>query len=78
MSTADAPSFLERLRTRSGKDWDAATLHPMTDAFAAGTVPEEALRRYLVQGEARDTRTPSLTVCADSETDASDDATTEG
>lgn len=44
-----AGSFTEWLRDRSRPDWDAVLAHPFTDALFAGTVPDDAMRSYLVQ-----------------------------
>lgn len=41
--------FTERLRLAHADAWEAATRHPMTDAIAAGTVPEDVYKQYLVQ-----------------------------
>ena len=42
-------SLTEQLRAEVNTTWHAATHHPMTDAFAEGTLPPDALKRYLVQ-----------------------------
>ena len=44
-----ASSFTADLKAESLPDWEAATLHEMTDAIAAGTVPDATMRRYLLQ-----------------------------
>lgn len=43
------PSFTEYLKAEAGDVWHAATHHPMSDAIAAGTVPNSTMRRYLIQ-----------------------------
>lgn len=42
-------SFTSYLKTEAGEVWHAATHHPMSDAIAAGTVPNSTMRRYLIQ-----------------------------
>ncbi|MCR1162125.1 TenA family protein [Paenarthrobacter sp. UW852] len=41
--------FAEELRNRSAEDWDAAVTHPFVDQLLDGSLPDEQLRRYLVQ-----------------------------
>jgi len=41
--------FSEELRHGVGDSWQAIVCHPLTDAFAAGTVPQDVLQRYLIQ-----------------------------
>ncbi len=43
----DRPS--ERLRRASEPDWTAAATHRFAEELAAGTIPHDVLRRYLVQ-----------------------------
>lgn len=45
----ETSSFTEWLRERSRSDWDAVVTHPFTDALFAGTVPDDAMRSYLIQ-----------------------------
>eukprot|EP00747_Dinoflagellata_sp_TGD_P220281 gnl/TRDRNA2_/TRDRNA2_92281_c0_seq1.p1 gnl/TRDRNA2_/TRDRNA2_92281_c0~~gnl/TRDRNA2_/TRDRNA2_92281_c0_seq1.p1 ORF type:complete len:263 (+),score=57.44 gnl/TRDRNA2_/TRDRNA2_92281_c0_seq1:80-790(+) len=40
--------FTDYLKGKAGELWVAATEHPMTDAIAAGTVPLDKMRRYLI------------------------------
>eukprot|EP00613_Pedinella_sp_CCMP2098_P074868 CAMPEP_0171933282 /NCGR_PEP_ID=MMETSP0993-20121228/31107_1 /TAXON_ID=483369 /ORGANISM="non described non described, Strain CCMP2098" /LENGTH=527 /DNA_ID=CAMNT_0012573747 /DNA_START=95 /DNA_END=1678 /DNA_ORIENTATION=+ len=47
--SANTPSFTEFLKEEAGEVWTAATHHPMTDAFADGTIPREKLTRYLLE-----------------------------
>lgn len=41
--------FAEELRNQSAIDWDAAVNHPFVDQLLDGSLPDERLRRYLVQ-----------------------------
>ena len=38
-----------RLQECAGKNWDSVVKHPFTDELAAGTLGEDAMRRYLIQ-----------------------------
>lgn len=41
--------FTEHLRACASESWEAAKHHEMTDAIAAGTVPPQVMRKYLIQ-----------------------------
>src|SRR3954452_14050319 len=41
--------FFERLKTAAATEWRAYTEHPFTNALADGSLPEAAVRHYLVQ-----------------------------
>lgn len=41
--------FFERLKLAASVEWRIYTEHPLTAEIAAGTLPESAFRRYLVQ-----------------------------
>mmetsp|Transcript_39064 Transcript_39064/g.92413 ORF Transcript_39064/g.92413 Transcript_39064/m.92413 type:complete len:227 (+) Transcript_39064:38-718(+) len=41
--------FTEYLRECYADDWRAVVNHPFTDALAAGTIGDDAMRRYLIQ-----------------------------
>ncbi|WP_338729405.1 TenA family protein [Haladaptatus sp. DJG-WS-42] len=43
------PRFTERLRSHSEPAWTNATNHQFTHELAAGTLADDALRRYLIQ-----------------------------
>ena len=42
-------SFFERLKSEASAEWRAYTEHPFTAGLADGTLPEAAIRHYLVQ-----------------------------
>src|ERR1041384_3431081 len=42
-------SFFERLKTEASAEWLAYTEHRFTDGLADGSLPEAALRHYLIQ-----------------------------
>ena len=42
-------SFTDWLRARSEPDWTAVITHPFTDALFDGSLPDPAMRSYLVQ-----------------------------
>jgi thiaminase/transcriptional activator TenA len=48
-AASDDRRFTDRLRERSGVDWERATEHRFVREFGSGAIDDEVVRRYLVQ-----------------------------